>query len=83
MKVLLLLETLHGSENCFPPLSAFKIFFLPPHTTSRLQSMDVGVIWSLKKIYLTVHYNRFLDRLDDRLNEIYKIDQLTSIYEAH
>lgn len=69
----------HGSNNCLPPLSSVKVFFIPTNTTSRLQPTNAGIIACLKRRYHTLQFNSALDFIDEGSDNIYKIDQLTAM----
>ena len=45
-------------------LKSITLYFLPPNTTSALQPMDQGVIWSLKSKYRTHIIQKVLDAID-------------------
>ena len=45
-------------------LKSIIIYFLPPNTTSALQPMDQGVIWSLKSKYRTRIIQKVLAAID-------------------
>lgn len=80
-KVLLLLDncSAHGTEETLPLLDNVEVVFLPPNTTSKLQPLDAGIIAALKVRYRKWQYERALDYMDAKVENIYKVDQLTSM----
>ena len=69
----------HGTKDNLPALASVRVEFLPPNTTSKLQSLDAGTICSLKRRYRSAHYNRALDSLEEGTRDIYNISQLTAM----
>ncbi len=64
-KIALILE--NCSSHPFLPLSNVKLIFLPPHTTSRLQAMDMGIIHSIKSSYRLKLARKLLALLDFKI----------------
>ena len=50
-KVALVIDNLLTTHPNIENIKSIKLYFLPPNTTSCLQPMDQGVIWSLKCKY--------------------------------
>jgi hypothetical protein len=63
-KILLLLDNAPGH---LPPanLSNIQVHFLPPCTTSRLQPMDSGIIYSFKSQYRKLQVTEIVSQLDN------------------
>ena len=49
-KIILLADnaTSHKTEEAIAKLTNVRVYFLPPNTTSALQPLDQGIIYSLK-----------------------------------
>uniref|UniRef100_A0AAV1UF97 DDE-1 domain-containing protein n=1 Tax=Peronospora matthiolae TaxID=2874970 RepID=A0AAV1UF97_9STRA len=52
---------------------------LPPNTTSKVQSMDTGIIATFKRHYRRLHLQNVLDRDDAGAADLYKVDQVTAM----
>ncbi len=58
------------------------MFYLPPNRTSKIQPCDAGIIWSFKAHYRH-HFNRLLiQRLQDKVVDLEKIDVLEAMHIA-
>ncbi len=58
------------------------VFYLPPNTTSKIQPCDTGIIRSLKAYYWR-HFNRLIiQRLQDKVVDLEKIDVLEAMHIA-
>ncbi len=58
------------------------MFYLPPNTTSKIQPCDAGIIRSLKAYYRR-RFNRLLiQRLQDKVADLEKIDVLEAMHIA-
>jgi hypothetical protein len=56
------------------------VFYLPPNTISKIQPCDVGIIRSLKAYYRR-HFNRLLiQRLQDKVADLEKINVLEAMH---
>ena len=79
--VLILLDTFsgHGTKANVPALASVRVEFLPPNTTSKLQPLDAGIIFSLKRRYRSTQYNKALESLEEGTREIYNISKLTAM----
>lgn len=69
----------HGSAEIILELSNIKVVFLPPDTIALIPPMDAGIISTLKARYRKVHYERAIDALDDRTDNIYKSEELVAM----
>ena len=80
-KVVLLLENCgaHGTVANLPSFSNVQIIFLPPNTTSKFQPMDAGIITATKKRYRQKQMERAIDRADENIKDVYKVDILTAM----
>ncbi|KAI9922732.1 hypothetical protein PsorP6_001154 [Peronosclerospora sorghi] len=55
------------------------VFYLPPNTTSKLQTCDAGIIRNLKAYYRRPFNRLLLQRVEDKLPDPEKIDILEAI----
>lgn len=62
-----------------PKLDHTEVIFLPPNTTSRIHPMEAGIIAAVKMRYRRRQLERAMDFIDMREENIYSIDQLTSM----
>lgn len=69
----------HGSNNFLPHLERVQVLFLFRNTTSKLQSIDAGIIDRVKCRYHGLQYSRALDLLQNSSSNIYKIDYPTAM----
>ena len=53
----------HGTIARLPESPNISVLFLPKRTTSRLKSLDAGVIFALKRRYRSRFYEQDLDLL--------------------
>ena len=76
--VILLIDNVssHTFDDLF--LNYVKVRTLPPHTTSKLQPLDAGIIAAFKKHYHRIKIRHGLDAIE-RGEEPYKINQLTAM----
>ncbi len=64
----------------FVTLCNTTVFYLPPNTTSKIQPCDAGIIRSLKAYYQR-RFNRFLiQRLQDKVADLEKINVLEAMH---
>src|SRR5436190_18299951 len=80
-RVLLLLDNALShiwNENHKVDFPNLNIIFLPSNTTSKLQSMNAGIIASFKHHYRKCQLEYVVDMIDAGKNS-YKIDQLTAM----
>lgn len=67
----------NARSHNYVPLSNVKILFLPPNTTSVLQPLDQGIIWSLKSKFRQKMLEDLVGRMDSSTassKEMKKID---------
>lgn len=76
--VLLLLDNCTAHVAAVGNLSNIKCVFFPPNTTSKLQPMDRGIIYSIKCKYRAQFLRKIILKLDS--NETPSIDVLDAIY---
>lgn len=82
-KILLLLDNAPSHRIDDMTLTHVEVLFLPPNTTSKIQTLDAGIIASFKRYHRLHHYQRAIDRFDvGGIADIYKIDQLTAMQWA-
>ena len=64
-KIILLIDNcpVHPSID---NLVSTELIFLPPNTTSMLQPMDQGVIWSLKDHYKTISIKKLIEAIEKK-----------------
>ena len=82
-KVLLLADnaSCHGTRDTPPNLLNVQVQFLPSNTTSLAQTLDGGIIASMKIRFKKRQIHQVLQvNIDDEHKAIYQIDLLTAIY---
>jgi DDE superfamily endonuclease len=79
-KVLLLIDNApsHAFKHLKDELSNIEILPLPPHTTSKLQPLDAGVIVAFKRHYRKRQLSHALNSMEAGKHP-YKVDQLTAM----
>ena len=56
------------NAGCHPPdlnnlLEYVEVRYLPPNTTAAIQPIDQGVIYTFKRAFLDIYYNKMIDHL--------------------
>lgn len=84
-KILLLSDNClaHGSEDDLPPLQNFRVIFLPPNTTSRIQPLDAGIIAWVRRRYRRRLLFGVFENIESGKKSIYNGDILTAIRWAY
>ena len=77
--VLLLVDNAssHGDIRTLPTLQNVRFRYLPPNTTSILQTLDAGLIAALKSEYRKKIVTRSLALVEQNATEFYRREQLT------
>ncbi len=83
-KVLLVLDncSAHVPLEEFPAriqLRNTRVLYLPPNMTSKIQTYDVGIIRNFKAYYHRCFNRLLLQRLDDGIDQVEKINVLQAI----
>lgn len=80
--ILLILDNASSHKIDFSTLTNIEILFLPPNTTSKIQPMDAGIIYSFKRKYKLKYTKWLYDRYKNDKTDKKKIDLKTSITYA-
>lgn len=80
-KVVLLVDncSAHGKRDNLLELQSVRVKYLPPRTISRLYTLDAGIIAAMKVRYRKFQLERALDMTDQKVSDIYKLDQLEAM----
>lgn len=80
-KILLLVDncSAHGKKGDISILQNVRVRFLPPHTTSRVEPLNVGIIAWVKAKYKRRLLLRFFGNLESRSKNIYSVAVLTAV----
>ncbi|KAJ8525445.1 hypothetical protein ON010_g15670 [Phytophthora cinnamomi] len=77
--VLLLLDNASSHSEEGVPLTNVRVEKLPANTTSKLQPLDQGVIYCLKRAVLRTKMNHALEKIDEGVENPYKVGMLQGI----